>query len=49
MSVRHLKAVKREPIRETSPDTTKFETKVSNGATIGDFVEESEPLNLNFE
>ena len=49
LSVRHLKAVKREPIRETSPDTTKFETKVSNGATIGDFVEESEPLNLNFE
>ena len=49
LSVRHLKAVKREPMRENSPETTKFETKVSNGATIGDLVEESEPLNLNFE
>ena len=48
LSVRHLKSVKREPILETSPEL-KLETKVSNGATMGDQVEESEPLNLNFE
>ena len=49
LSVRHLKQPKREPVRELSPELTKLETKVSNGATMGDLIEESEPLNLNVE
>ena len=36
-------------MRELSPELTKLETKVSNGATMGDLIEESEPLNLNVE
>ena len=50
LSVRNLnKQPKREPVGELSPDLTKLETKVSNGATLGDLIEESEPLNLNVE
>ena len=49
LSVRHLTKPKREPVGELSSELMKLETKVSNGATMGDLIEESEPLNLNVE